>query len=58
MRLAVFLPCYNQAIKDVRRAQEVQERREGFWRALQGTVHREEKEMVSITLILGSPILS
>lgn len=43
--------------KDVKRAQEVQERRKwGSWRALQGQLHREEKKMVSMKFILGSPI--
>lgn len=57
MRLAVFLPCYHQAIEDGS-AQEVRgwekmALREG---ALAGKAQREEKAMVSMVVVLGSPI--
>lgn len=55
MRLAVFIPCYNQASKDVKRAQEVQLGNDGVERREQGKACGEE-DTVGMEYLLGSPI--
>lgn len=57
MRLTVFLPCYNQATQDVKRAQEVQEGRKWTFEELGKKSTWRGEVMVSVKFILGSPII-